>query len=195
MTAGVAPSGPYVIKGSTLPGRRACRRSRTSRRTSTRGAARAGARVPVARQGPGARADHGRRRLRPEHRRGRRRAVRPGRREAGAAARPPGLVSRRVGVHRSEHDRGSAASAGPRRTAMTRTSPTEVGVCAAGHCRGAPAAVSLLVLPAGARSSSASSSSLPTVAVVLLQPDPLDAVRRRVHRPRQLRPVPRASRR
>ena len=94
MTAGVAPSGPYVIKGSSLPdnvpaghqGHPAVHRRREQL---------PGARVPVAGQGPVAGAPHGRRRLRPEHRGGGRQALRQGRRQAGQAAGAPRLVAGR----------------------------------------------------------------------------------------------------
>ena len=122
-TAAVAPSGRTSIKGATLPGRRRCRRCKDIQAYIDAGRGCPGTRVPVAHQGPVARADHGRGRLRPQHRRGWRRAVRPGRGEAGQAAGPSRLVSRPRGPASTLID-GVGRTAGPvdhlRRSHATR---------------------------------------------------------------------------
>ena len=101
-----------------------CRASSTSRPTSTRNNA-SGPRVPVAGQGPEPGADHGRGRLGPHVRGGRRRPVRPGRREAGQAAQPAGLVSRRPSERSDERSGVGRAGRPPR--ARHDAAATEAG--------------------------------------------------------------------
>ena len=82
----------------------------------TEGGHRAGARVPLAGQGPGARADHRRGRLGHPPGRRWRGALRPGRREAGQAARAAGLVTSHI--RRRKPAPGQRAGRRPGRAAM-----------------------------------------------------------------------------
>ena len=91
-TAANGATGPYLIKGCTLPDDVPPARRRPPALLPAGRRHRPGARVPVADQGPGARADHRRSRLGHPPRRRWRRALRRGREEAGPAARPPRLV-------------------------------------------------------------------------------------------------------
>ena len=104
-------TGPYLIKGCTLPADVPPAVADLLPYFQKDGATAPGARVPVADQGPGARADHRRSRLRHPLGRRRRRALRRGREEAGPAARPSRLVSYRRGRYTPRPVR--AAGAGP----------------------------------------------------------------------------------
>ena len=190
MTAGVAPSGPYVIKGVDAARRRAAGRQGhpgVHRRRQRL----AGARVPVAGQGPVARADHRRGRLRPATpprtaprcttRTSRSRpsssACRAGERSSTARAyrmRPAGVEPHGRLPSPRRDGRERVARAGPSahgRRARTRTGST---------CR--------------RRSSSASSSSCRRLLAFFYSLTRWTLFDDRVHRARQLRPVlPRAG--
>ena len=116
-------------------------------------------------------------------------AVRPGRREAGQAARPPGLVSRRRGRLRTEHDQGVDPA---------RSAPAATLAVGGGRTTSSPAAATARSQPCGPirtgftsrrRSSSASSSSCQRSLSFYFSLTRWTLFDIDVHRARQLRPV------
>ena len=123
--------------------------------------------------------------------RGRRGAVRPGRGEAGPAAGPSRLVDLPAATSRLRMSQAGVGPPGPTPVVCRASGRSDEDDRAARSVRAAVAASAYpywFYLPAlvvfGVM------FVLPTVLVVLLQPDALDALRHRVHRPRQLRAVP-----
>ena len=94
ITQTIGAIGPYMVEGCELPPDVPKSVTDMLPYFETDGAHRSRARVPLAGQGSGTRADHRRGRLGHPLCRRRRRALRPGRREAGQAARTARVVAR-----------------------------------------------------------------------------------------------------
>ena len=123
-TATIGATGPYMVEGCELPRRRAEGRGRHAALLRDRGRHRPGARIPLADQGPGARADHRRGRL--GHPLRRRRAPRSTTRTSRSR---PSSSGCRAGDHPSADEepaphRGAGRGPGSRRVGADRPIPT-----------------------------------------------------------------------